>query len=134
MSGDPYRTNVRPDGDPDPPAPVPEVEIDFEYDVEEFDVCFKFKDEEVIYHCSGYCHPHPAKDEGCIIRSSEAPRYYMAEHVFDSYMKYSCKYGFFDFGKFQKPWHSFVRSDIINRKSKVIKFLWIDTSNKNNNR
>lgn len=123
MAGDPYRTNVRPDGDPDPPAPVPEVE----HDVEEFDVCFKFKDEEIIYNCSGYYDPHPVK-EGCIVRSFHIPMYYMAEHVFDSYMKQSCKDGFFNFGNFRKPWHSFVRADIINRKPKVIKFRWIDIS------
>lgn len=128
MAGDPYRTNVRPDSDPDPLPPVPEVEHEIEQDVEEFDVCFKFKEEEIVYNCSGYFSPHPAKDVGDVIESPYAPQYYLADHVFDSYMKSSAKDGFFNFGNFRKPWHSFVRADIINRKSKVIKFVWIDTS------
>lgn len=123
MSGpNPYRTPAIPGDDLEPDGGT-----DYDWDVGKITVVFKFKDEEITEVIEGYVSPEPR--EG-IVRSAPRylPMYYLASHELNDLLTKGHEKGWIRLGKGKeiiKPWHSFVRADIIKDEEKRIAFRWI---------
>lgn len=122
MFSDPYRT---------PAIPGEDLEddggMDKDWDVRKITVVFKFKDEEITKVIEGSVSPEP--HDG-IVRSEYSPLVFHAEGEINNLLNKGCEKGWLYLGEkdeIVKPWHSFVRADIIKREEKRIAFRWIPT-------
>lgn len=122
---DPYRT---------PAIPGEDLEDDggkdYDWDVGKITVVFKFKEEEITEVIEGYVSPSPI--DGIVRGRTDrgSPMHQLAIYELDALLNRAHKNGWIylgEKGKIIKPWHSFVRADIIKREEKRIAFRWIPT-------